>query len=378
MARVHITEILGAFVKRFIAMLATVCVVVTSVISFPTARTASADDACQNDGSLCAMLNLLPDLLNDPSGSYDQVYYDNYAEHLRHFGFTAPTSFDDQNWGNFMTVSFDFAGAGGYLQYIKFWEEQMGYSPFLIDQVIAFQHLPDSITLLRGRFDRSAIESFWSQSGYMPNSVNGVVIWKLRGDYELNVRDRPLRDFATYNYAIFVRDNVIPYSSTAVGINATLQAASGLAPTLAANGAIAQLLAHVPPDLASAMIGSGAQFNNSSSWMLFGVTPGVPLRNSLRTGIPVAVPADTPLKRAYAALLYAPGVDLNQTAAAISSGFLSGNSVRTEKPYTDYFQDLNVTVDSQHQVVAVNFAPRPDYPSVLFTFLRSGDLGFLV
>lgn len=365
--------------KRFAAMLAIVCVVAMSVNPLPAARTAFADDACHDAGSLCAMLSLLPDLLNDPSGSYNQVYYDNYAEHLRRFGFTAPTTFEGQDWDNFEAVSYDLVGAGDFLDYIYSWEEQMGYSPFLVDQAIAFENLPDSLRLLRGRFDRSSIESWWSQNGYRPSTVNGTVIWKRGGDYELDLR-AGLLGTSRYNYAIFVRDDVIAYSSTAMGINATLQTAGGFAPALAANGTIVQLLANVPPDLASAVLGSGEVFANSSAWTMFGITPGGPPRTNRRTGTPGPIPADTPLKQAYAALLYEPGVDLNQKANAISSTFLSGSVARAEKEksYTDYFQDLNVTVDSQNHVVAVNYAPKPNNPSNLFSFLLDRDLGFLV
>ena len=368
-----------ASVKPSIAMLIIACVIATSVLPLPVERTASADDTCQDDGSLCAMLNLLPDLLNEPSGSYDQVYYDNYAEHLRRFGFPAPRSLSGQDWDHFVSASFDFVGAGDHLQFVKAWEQQMGYAPFLIDQVIALQHLPGSITLLRGRFDRPSVEAFWSESGYTPNTVNGVVFWKLRGDNEYDMRQHPLLDFPRYNYATFVRENVIAYSSMALGINATFQAASGHAPTLAANDAVAQLLAHVPTDLASAILGPGAQFGSASTWMVFGVTPGGPARMNPRTGTPeVSLPADTPLKRAYAALLYAPGVDVNETADAISSAFLSGNSGQTEQPYTEYFQELNVTVDAPNHVVAVSYAPQPTNQASLFLFLLYRDLGFLV
>jgi len=366
-------------VKPFIALLVIVCVVATGVLSLPAGRTAAADESCPDDGSLCAMLSLLPDLLNDPSGPYDQVYYDNYAEHLRRLGFTAPTSFEGEDWDNFRAASFDFAGAGDHLQFFTFWEQQMGYSPFLIDQVIALQHLPGSITLLRGRFDRPSVEAFWSASGYTPNTVNGEVFWKLRGDNQQNLRQAPLLSSPRYNYAIFVRENVIAYSSTALGINATVQAASGHAPTVAANGAVAPLLAHVPIDLASAVLGRGAQFGSASTWMMFGVTPGGPARTNPRTGTPVvSLPADTPLRHAYAALLYAPGVDVDQTATAITSTFLSGSSRRTERPYTEYFQDLSVTVDAPNQVVAVDYASQPTNQADLFSFLLNGDLGFLV
>ncbi|MGB3305512.1 MAG: hypothetical protein WBA63_04945 [Thermomicrobiales bacterium] len=364
--------------KPFIALLVIVCVIATSVLPLPAGRTAAADEPCPDDGSLCAMLGLLPDLLNDPSGSYDQVYYDNYAEHLRRFGFTTPTSFEGEAWDHFVAASFDFAGAGDYLRHVTFWEQQMGYSPFSIEHVIALQHLPGSITLLRGRFDRSSVEAFWSASGYTANTVNGVVFWKLRGDNEQNVLDRPLRDSPRYNYAIFVRENVIAYSSTALGINATVQAASGRAPTLATNEAVAPLLAHVPTELASAVLGRGAQFGSSSTWMMFGVTPGGPARTNPRTGTPVSIPADTPLRHAYAALLYGPGVDVTQTATAISSAFLSGNSARTERPYTEYFQELNVTADAPNQVVAVDYASQPTNQAGLFAFLLNDDLGFLI
>jgi hypothetical protein len=368
-------------VKRFSVILVVACLVVGSFTPHFAGRAASANDACETDGSLCAMLNLLPDLLNDPSGSYDQVYYDNYAEHLRRFGFTAPTTFEGEDWDNFRTASYFFTRAGSdiFLSYQNWWEEQMGYSPFLIDQRIAFEHLPYSITLFRGRFDRSSVESFWSQTGYKPNEVNGTVIWKLRGDLESKLIEKPFRDLPTFNYAIFVRDDVIAYSSTAMGINATFQTVSGSAPSLAANTAIEQLLANVPSDLASAVLGSGGTFANSSTWTLFGITPGGPATKDLRTGEPRPIPADTPLKRAYAALLYGPGVDLNQKANEISSTFLSGSfGEKEKKPYTDYFQDLNVIVDSQNQVVAVDFAPQPDSPISPFAFLFNGDLGFLV
>ena len=364
--------------KPFIALLVIVCVVATSVLPLPVERTAAADESCPDDGSLCAMLTLLPDLLNDPSGSYDQVYYDNYAEHLRRFGFTAPTSFEGEDWDRFVAASFDFAGAGDHLQFVKYWEQQMGYSPFLIDQVIALQHLPGSITLLRGRFDRPSVEAFWSASGYTPNTVNGEVFWKLRGDNQQNLRQAPLLSSPRYNYAIFVRENVIAYSSTALGINATVQAASGHAPTLATNEAVAPLLAHVPNDLASAVLGRGAQFGSASTWMMFGVTPGGPARTNPRTGTPVSLPADTPLRHAYAALLYGPGVDVEQRATAISSAFLSGNVGTTERPYTEFFQDLSVTVDAHHQVVAVDYASQPTNQAGLFSFLLNDDLGFLM
>lgn len=364
--------------NRFAALLAIVCVVAMSVNPVPPARTALADDACQSPGSLCAMLNLTPDLLNDPSGSYNHLYYDNYTDHLSRFDFTPPTTFEGQGWTNFVAISFDLSGAGQFLPYLTFWEEQMGYSPFLIDQVIEYGRMPDSLTLLRGRFDRSSVESWWSQSGYTPTTVNGAEIWKLRGDHEQDVLNRPLLGSSRYNYAVFVREDVIAYSTTAMGINATVQTAAGLAPALASNSTIVQLLAHVPPDLASAMLGSGESFANSSAWTIFGVSPGNPVRTDSGTGTPEPIPADTPLKRAYAALLYGPGVDLNQTAAAISNTFLSGSVARAERPYTDFFQDLNVTVDSQASVVAVNYAPLIENRSNLFSFLIARDLGFLV
>jgi hypothetical protein len=364
--------------KRVSNILAIVCLLAISVGPAPIARNAFADDACKHDGSLCGMLKLLPDLLGDPSGAYDRLVYDNYAEHLQHFGFTTPTSFDGEGWENFKAISYDLVGAGAYLQYVNFWEERMGYSPFLIDQVIEYGTEPDSLTLLRGRFEQSSVESSWEQIGYTPTTINGTVVWKLRGDYEHDVMVRPLRDSARYNYATFVQDDVIAYSSTAMGIQATIQASGGSAPALAENVTVVQLLANVPSELASAALGPGEDFGSSSTWLLFGIIPGGPGRTDPRTGEPGPIPADAPLKQAHAALLYGPDVDLEQTANVISSTFLSGDVARAKQPYTDFFQDLNVAVDASNPVVAVQYTPNIDTPSNLFSFLRAHDLGFLI
>ena len=49
--------------------------------------------------------------------------------------------------------------------------------------------------------------------------------------------------------------------------------------------------------------------------------------------------------------------------------------VGVAKVVTEAFLD---PTDKAGRFVAVDFAPKPDYPSVLFSFLRNGDLGFLV
>jgi hypothetical protein len=350
-----------------------------SVLARPATQPATPETTCDVAGSLCDMLSLVPDILIDNPDVSSVVSYANAAAQLDALGVGRPDDFEDEDFTRWSLAMTSVPIGGDFLAYAKFWPEEMGFSVFDLDQSLEAGDPPDRIILFRGRFDEEQVVETWAAMGYQETSVDGATIWKLRDDYELDIAaGGATTRLSNRNYAAFVRPDVIVFTSNLAAITSVVGTSGKLLRPLSERPELAELVASVGPDIASAWAVSGASIGSTSSLALLSLTPGGPMPAEDLRGTPLAwSPADD--MRALIAITYPEGTDVEAVATEIAGKLETLSSSYYQIPFKEIFAERNVTADPARTIVLIGLTSSEDFrPGIAVDMLFRLDLGFLV
>jgi hypothetical protein len=215
--------------------------------------------------------------------------------------------------------------------------------------------------------------------GYLEISADGATIWKLRDDYENNLREGGATAKLNHrNYAAFVRPDVIVFTSNLAAITSVVGTSGKLLRSLSERPELAELVASVGPDVASAWAVSGASIGSTGSLALLALTPGGPMPEESLSGTPLAwAPADD--MRARIAIKYPEGTDVEGVATEIAGNLESLSSSYYQIPFQEIFAERNVIADPVQSVVLIELTSGEGFrPGITVDMLFRLDLGFLV
>lgn len=384
-----------------------------------TAGQATPAPITDGEGSLASMLALLP---AEPLGG-GQITYADIAGQLAAVNVPAePTTDDERGRWIAATEGLMFPSDAPRMG-TEAWREELGYDLFDVDQAVEHAAPPYVVTILRGRFDETALPQTWDRAGYQPVEINGTTYYSIGEDFELDFSsDRGRLALAHLNNVALLDGGLLVASSARHGVEGVIRARAGAEPSMADDVSIAPLLRSVPPDLVSAVIVPGASlmggfdpinvFDQSGTpgvpeipdieaiatqvaateaelrrmppivAALIGATAGGPLR-SPGGGTPVASAADLPTARLVAAVTtISPAAA--ETAAAVITDRLATHPlppyapVPVEGDYADLFPERTVAAVPGEPVALVELVPAPGVPrSILTNLLFSRTLTFL-
>jgi hypothetical protein len=398
---------LTAKMARLIAVCGLVVAMGGTCAAMP-ARAQEATPAPAAPGSLAAMLQLAPDLTSSGETPVQLANYADFAAQTAVSGLPLPTSVDDPNYAPWAFAMAPLATGATLFQYAQAadWRSLLGFNLWEIDQILEAGEPPATVTLLRGRFDETAIRAAWTNQGYRIVDVDGVTVASLHEDASFDIKtDLGRFAFARYNNAALLPDGYLVYTPTLDEMRAVLAAAKGTGPSLGDRIDVAAVVGAIEKPLASAILleGSGLQMvpalfgpNDSGTpvadvvatqmaeaakmppivMALLGVTPGGPLfRPQSESATPQ--PDIPPAQFEIAVLL--PTHDAAETAAQVATERLeTGTSLATGQPLTAYFAswDAQVPPDSPVMVLELDFAPGVQ-PRIWVQMIFRRDLVFL-
>jgi hypothetical protein len=373
------------------------------------ARARQATPAPAPPGSLAAMLQLAPDVLSGVDEAPVQIAtYADLAAQTAVAGMSVPTSVDDPNFVPWAFALLPLIMPDALVNYALAvdWHALLGVDLLDIDQSLQVGEPPLVFTLLRGRFDETAIEAAWTSQGYTMLDVDGVVVASLHEDASFDLEtDLGRYAFARFNNAAILPDGTLAYSPTLDGMRLLIATAQGTIPSLGDRVDVAALVGAIEEPLASAMLVTGAALQGATLlgldtasgtavadelatriaefsrmppilMALLGVTPGGPLAQPLSA---TATPnPDVPPAQFEIALLL-PTQAAAETAAEVATERLAtGVSYRTGRPLTDYFAtwDARVLADPPIVVLELGFAPDVQ-PRIWLQMIAGRDLPFL-
>lgn len=280
----------------------------------------------------------------------------------------------------------------------------IGFDLTDVDQTLEVGAPPEMLTILRGRFDQSALETAWTALGYELLDVGGVRVASLFPTPEIDFENDFQRIvLSRLNNAALLEDGTLLYASSVEIIMAALATAAGEAPSLADRVDIAALLDTAPETFASAALVTGvalagitdlpgvddeveeevmeSQAGESEamppiSLALLGFTPGGPL---FARGRDEATPEPFPKELRATILIYAlmttPGTAADAVEVAVDR-LANAESMMTRQRYADFFEDWDGEAVGDGQVMRLELIPaRP--PRIIWQLLFARDLGFL-
>jgi hypothetical protein len=320
-----------------------------------------------------------------------------------------PTSMDDPNLLPWAFALRPLLLPQPLVNYAKVadWHALLGFNLWDIDQSLDAGAPPSTLTLLRGRFDASAIRTAWSNQGYRQLDVDGITVASLHEDASFDVSSELGRyAFARFNNAAILPDGTLAYAPTLDEMRGLIAVAKGTAPSLGDRPDVAALVGAIGTPLASATLLAGTALQGTPDALLeagaagtpdvgavasqvaeyarmppilmalLGVTPGGPLSQS--TGQDATPQPDIPPARFEIALLF-PNQDAAQTAAQVATDRLgTARLASADRPLTDFFSSWQAQVlpDAPVLVLELDFAPGIQ-PAVWAQMLFRRDLVFL-
>jgi hypothetical protein len=278
------------------------------------------------------------------------------------------------------------------------WSQLFGFNALQVDEGIELGEPPDTFSILRGRFDQSAIAAALTHSGYQKIATAGKDVYSLHKDDSFDFSS-PVSVLAlnTMNNVGILSDDTIVVAATLDLVNSIIGGPHDASASLAKQNDVTQVLAAVPADLQTAVLVQGSSLGSGGGatptanpspasgsalpaikLALFAATVGGPLLNQAAITTPIPVTANAPTAEGAIALLFGDGADAVAAAQVIGNRFASGTSELTKEPYDSYFSDATVTATPDSPLVTMNLGPsQGGSVAVLFQMLYQRDLGFL-
>ena len=176
------------------------------------------------------------------------------------------------------------------------WEQTYGFALKDVDQVLAVGQAPDFVLILKGDFDRDALQAAWVRSGYQAVASQSVTLWSLFPGDTIDLSAPASRPaLGSFNNVVLLDDGTLIAASRISRLETVLGVVRGDKPSLAENPQMAALLAPGAGtrDLASAVIAKGSALESSAP--AASATPeSSPAATPPIAGTPAAVPAMPP------------------------------------------------------------------------------------
>lgn len=356
-------------------------------------------------GSLPAMLDLAPDWLGTSNlPMSDVARYADLAAASRAAGLPWPlteASPDFPRW-DAMLASLALPTVLASRGLDPVWQQTYGFSLLDVDQVLAVGQAPDYVTILRGRFNATALHDAWVRSGYQAIEVEGITAWTLFPGDAIDLSAPASRPaMATLNNVALLPDGTLLVATKLSSLKDVLRVAERKASSLAKNGDVAALLS--PVSLAesfdSAVLVKGQLLATVTPPGTPPASPPAPTATMAATTAATPPPAlgkvrlalfGVPLPAAHGATPVAtarsaPGMvmlvqfaardDAARSLTVIQQRLASGVSDVTGKPYTDRVRPISIQHDPQSPVVRIDLGlvhGAPDWLGII----EDRDLGF--
>lgn len=355
-----------------------------------------------NDNALASMLSLLPRSFpgSDDEGLY--VAFADIAAQIAAVGASAPDLLDQSEKSRFYISAISaLAIAEPFRSYARVFDENrslVGYTLQDIDQTLECGLPPDLTTLLRGRFDREALETAWSDAGYESIAVDGVEVASLYADATLDISsDLGRIALSRLNNAALLPDGTLVYTATLERMRnliATRQYASfssrsdmativaslegPIASALIVDGSVLTVTAMLPPDLATDAAALERTLAEVSvvpmppiSSALFGITPGH--QDNATSGTSGVTRAEVII-----ILTMAGAGTAHRAAETVEIRLGSLHSTSNGRPYSEMFTSWRVEPATGGDLLSITLQPAPGtVPSVWAQLLYQRDLLFL-
>jgi hypothetical protein len=372
-------------------------------------RAQQATPVSASPGSLAAMLQLAPDPgVKADDQAFEPVIYADVAAQSAVAGIPLPTSREDPNlirWANAMSPLFMPDPFLAYVLGVD-WRALLGFDVWEIDQALQAGNPPQSFTLLRGRFDETAIARAWSAQGYAMFDIDGFAV----ASFNVEQRYNPGSDFGLYtmgrfNNATILPDGTLAYAPTMDEMRALLATARGTVHSLGDRDDVAEVVGAIEHPLASAILLGGAALRSGAtvvitiggktptpddaatettetpemppiSLALLGVTAGGPFSRPL--GEAATPQPDVPPATFEIALLLSTRAEAEVAARVAAARLTAATTNLTQRPFTDFFAswDARVLPDRPVAVLELEFAPGVE-PRVWIRLVGTRDLEFL-
>ncbi|HEU0165978.1 MAG TPA: hypothetical protein VFQ54_13105, partial [Thermomicrobiales bacterium] len=201
-------------------------------------------------GSLDAMLQMTPDRLSD--GSLPLPFVASYADisgWMAQNGIAVPTSLSDPNVGAFerelSALSLPTSLATRGMEPI--WEETYGFNLAQVHQIMMSGQAPDSIFIMTGDFDATALRNAWAASGYQAVKVEGTTIWTLWPADSIDLSAPASRPaLGSLNNIVLLPDGTLIAAAKISQLQSVLKVRNGDASPLSSNGDVKRMIASQP------------------------------------------------------------------------------------------------------------------------------------
>ena len=285
----------------------------------------------------------------------------------------------------------------------------LGYDATDIDQTLQAGVPPAMITLLRGRFDESAVAAAWQANGYRMTEAGGIPVASLFEDAEFDVQTEIGKiALSKWNNAAILPDGTLAYAATLPLLESVIETATGANGPTASLGAreeIATLLSSLEEPVVSAILFDGLTVSATAQMpvelavenpelleeleaQLAEPAPMPPVALGLvgvTAGGPTLIYDDgeepviemPPATIVYRLLMAEPG-SAETAAGVVEARLASMQSMRTTQPWSELFGSWDAHAVAGGDVLALDLTPAPDRPvSGWQQMLYARDLLFL-
>lgn len=316
---------------------------------------------------------------------------------------TNPSEEDLRAWLNPM-YALALPGDYGHIQLIP---EARAFAGFGFEDVYQTAEIgdpPGQVALYEGRFDRESVIGAWRDAGYTEIESGDVAIWSLSEDDSFDFTNPVQKLFLSrHNNAAIIGDGLIFFTSTLAGLRSAVAAATGEAESLAANEAIAPVLAATPRLVTGAIvpgssliaafplegdedpdaIASAIADQMAAPQMppvriaLIGITGGGPYPSratSTDTGTPVPTPETA---RVEISLLTYSVEEAERAITVAGERLATMDSLRSHLSYRDFFASWDLSVAADAPVARLSLELGDSWPRIWSDLLFDRDLGFI-
>ncbi|MGH2559076.1 MAG: hypothetical protein ACRDJH_08430 [Thermomicrobiales bacterium] len=403
--RVHVTQL----TRR--QLMASALLAGAVAVAAPDSSSGQEATPAASTGATSVFAELLagaPDVLEKPERPAQIAMFGDVAAQLASVGARQSTALDDSAIAIWIPATQGIPipnparNHGGHAEF----RARFGFDLIEIDQGLDVGEPPEMITFLRGRFEEDALRAAWSNAGHQRIDVDGQPVFSLAEDPEFS-RDHPVQQLAQaqYNNVALLPDGTLVYAPTLDLLRSVIAVIHDTAPSLAARAEVASLLSTVEEPLGAAALLDGEVLSLPDSRsefdprmnpekieqlrtlleqsgqippvriVLFGVTPGGPIRPPERPPRPTPIPAGDPAIFVIR-LLMADAAAAETAAETIPKRLQTLDSLVTEKPYSELVTLRRIEAMANPPVVMLDL----DFvmpPHSWFRFVGDRDLLFL-
>lgn len=235
----------------------------TATTESATAVSSPVDASLPAVGSLPWFLRLAPDrLANDSLPLPFVASYADISGWMAQQGIARPSGLTDPALGRWerqvgaLSLPTSLATRGTE----EIWQTTYGFDLTQVDQVLMVGSAPDSVMILTGAFDPTALQNSWVSSGYQAVKIEGMTIWSLYPGDIIDLSSPASRPaLGSLNNVVLLEDGTLVAAAKLSRLQSVLKVLNGNQQSLAANADIQRLLSPIDEveQLVSAVIEKG-------------------------------------------------------------------------------------------------------------------------